>query len=63
MLQMFQQQKKQKIIINIWQKLLEKRETLGKKIAQKYFTALGRERYGLYRTYNNNIDMAQKFLE
>ena len=33
----------------------------GSQLAQKYFTALGRERYGMYRTNNNMSTLKEKF--
>ena len=32
-----------------------------KEIAKKYFTALGRERYGMYRIKNNSEDLKKQF--
>ncbi len=38
-------------------------ETQGGKLAQVYYTALGRERYGMYRTNNNPSEEIKKFVQ
>lgn len=35
----------------------------GGRLAQAYYTALGRERYGMYRTNNNPLDEIKKFVQ
>lgn len=38
-------------------------EAQGGKLAQVYYTALGRERYGMYRTNNNPSEEIKKFIQ
>lgn len=38
-------------------------QTQGGRLAQAYYTALGRERYGMYRTNNNPSEEIKKFIQ
>ena len=38
-------------------------ESQGGLLAEYYFTALGRERYGMYKTFNNSADLLNEFTQ
>lgn len=47
---------------NLYKYMVETYGTLKDDLKRAYFTALGRERYGMYRTNNNVEEMKKKFL-